>query len=134
MSNRTRKEASSEAAWALLMEGVTAARLETHRLKILVNRSLKVVHDSEKRDHLYQVAGDIILAVPDRLQRLETVLDRTLLALAGMGEGFLSARLPFSEKQLVEEASTPAFGGGASKSSVDSVTKAYFLRKLRGQE
>lgn len=125
-----KKTASSEVAWALLMEGVTEARLEAHRLKHLVNRCEKLVQDSSHREHLYQVAGDIIVDMPSRLRALETTLDRTALALAGMGEGFLSARLPLSEKQKVEEATTPAFGGGTQHVS-RRVADAWLRRKLR---
>ena len=125
------KEASSEAAWALLMEGVTKSRLETHRLRILANRIKTLVSESSHREHIYQVAGDIIMEMPKRMTALEMVLDRTALALSGMGEDFLSARLPLSEKQLVEEATQPAFGGGVPKSSVASLSRAYMLRKLR---
>lgn len=125
------KKASSEAAWALLMEGVAMARLEAHRLTHLVNRCQKLVDQSEKREHLYQVAGDAITDMPNRLRRLETVLDRTALALAGMGEDFLSARLPLSEKQLVEETLQPGFGGSQLRNSVEKVAQQWMLRKMR---
>jgi hypothetical protein len=134
VADKPAKTASSEAAWALLMEGVTSARVETHRLKILINRCEALVKDSTHRDHLYQVAGDIIVDMPVKLQRLETVLDRTALALSGMGEDFLSARLPLHEKNLVEEATSPAaFGGNQPRSSVERVAQEYMRRKV-GQE
>jgi len=125
------KQASSQAAWALLTQGVTSARLEAHRLRHLLSRAQKLVEGSKHKDHLYQVAGDIILSVPDRLQRLETMLDRTSLALSGMGEEFLSARLPISEKQLVEDATTPAFGGGQHRHSIEWVVQAHQERQAQ---
>lgn len=127
-----KKTASSEVAWALLMEGVTEARLEAHRLKHLMNRCEMLVQDSTHREHLYEVAGDIIEDMPRRLRALETTLDRTALALAGMGEGFLSARLPLSEKQKVEEATTPAFGGGTHHVS-RRLAQEWLRQKLRQQ-
>ncbi len=132
-SDPTKKEASSEAAWALLMEGVASARLEAHRLKHLVNRCQKLVDQSDKREHLYQVAGDAIVDMPNRLRRLETILDRTALALSGMGEDFLSARLPLSEKQLVEETLQPGFGGSQLRNSIENVSREWMLRKMREQ-
>ena len=90
------RQASSEAAWALITEGVTSARLEAHRLNHLMTRGLKIVEGSKAKDHLYQVAGDILLAAPKRLQALEIDLDRTALALSKMGDSYLSARLPLS--------------------------------------
>ena len=89
MDNDRQKVASSEVAWALLMEGVTEARVELHRLKHLTSRCMKLVESSTSRDHLYQVAGDIIQDVPKRISRIENVLDRTALALSGMGDCLL---------------------------------------------
>ncbi len=131
-SDPTKKEASSEAAWALLMEGVASARLEAHRLKHLISRCQKLVDQSDHREHLYQVAGDAIVDMPNRLRRLETILDRTALALSGMGEDFLSARLPLSEKQLVEETLQPGFGGSQLRNSVDNVARQWMLRQMQG--
>lgn len=132
MDNDRQKEASSEVAWALLMEGITEARVELHRLKHLTTRCMKLVESSARRDHLYQVAGDIIQDVPKRISRIENVLDRTALALSGMGDKFLSARLPLSDKLKVEEATLPAFGGSLQRSS-KRVARIYLQRKLRGK-
>lgn len=111
------KTASSQAAWALITEGVTQARLEAHRLRHLINRAQDLVEHSDQKEHLYQVAGDMIVDAPSRMAALEEVLDRTALVLSRMGETFLEARLPFSQKQLVDEALSPAFGGGMNRSS-----------------
>lgn len=111
----THKQSSSAAAWALITEGVVAARIEAHRLKHLVNRAMKLVEQSDHAEHLHQIAGDLILAAPRRLEKLELDLDRTSLALAKMGESFLEARLPLHDKTQVEEAVKPAFGGGGHR-------------------
>jgi len=111
------KTATSQASWALLTEGVTRARVDAHRLRHLIARAEKLVEGSEEKEHLYQVAGDIIQAVPQRLQSLERALDRTSLALSKMGESFLEARLPLSDKTMVDEAVEAAFGGGGTKHS-----------------
>lgn len=115
------------------MEGVASARLEAHRLKHLINRSQRLVEESDHREHLYQVAGDIIVDLPARLRRLEVALDRTALALSGMGEDFLSARLPLSEKQLVEEATQPGFGGHQLRHSAQAVARRWMLRRMHGK-
>jgi len=127
------KKASSEAAWALITEGVTSARVEAHRLKHLVNRSLKLVDASEYREHLYQLAGDIISAAPARLLQLEQDLDRTALALSKMGETYLSARLPLGDKTEVEEAVDYAgFVSPGQRRSVDRVASRWKRRMVRG--
>lgn len=125
------KQSSSEAAWALLTEGVTSARLEIHRLKHLVRRAEQLVAKSAQREHLYQVAGDIIVALPKRIQTAERVLDRTALALSVMGQEFLKARLPLSDKQQVEEAVESAFGGTKEVYSSKRVAQRYFHDKAR---
>ena len=125
------KRSSSQVAWALLTEGVTSARLEAHRLRHLVARAQKLVDASEFKDHLYQVAGDIIMHLPDRLNRLEGDLDRTSLALSRMGQTFLEARMPLSDKQLVEEAVSPAFGGGSRRGFRVKKLADAWLRKAQ---
>jgi hypothetical protein len=96
----------------------------------MVNRCLKLVEASEEKDHLYQVAGDIIVSLPNRLEKLQVVLDRTSLALSKMGEDFLEARLPISEKNLVDEAMSPAFGGGSkNRTSMEIRIADRWLRK-----
>ena len=125
------KTASSQAAWALLNEGVSQARLDAHRIQHLMSRCLKLVEASEAKDHIYQVAGDIIVGLPKRLDHLEMILDRTSLALAKMGETFLEARLPISEKTLVDEAITSAFGGSGKKGSLEYRVSQRYLKKIR---
>ena len=126
------KTASSQAAWALLTEGVASARVEAHRLKHLVNRATKLVEESSHKEHIHQMAGDILQAVPRRLERLEIDLDRTSLALAKMGEKFLEARLPLKDKTEVDEAVTPAFGGGGVRfaAAVDRVSIRFLVAQL----
>ena len=115
-----KKTASSQAAWALLTEGVTRSRLEVHRIQLLVQRVMSLVDESEKKEHIYQVAGDAIEGMPQRLQALEVALDRTSLALSKMGQEFFESRLPLSEKNLVDEAIESAFGASQPKHSVSA--------------
>ena len=99
-----KKEAtSSYASWALLSEGVSSARVEAYRLRHLVNRALSLIEDSSAKDHLYQVVGDIIIGVPQRLDRIEQTLDRTSYALSKMGESHLKQRLPIHDREMVDE-------------------------------
>lgn len=85
-----------------------------------MERALKLVEASEEREHLHAVAGDIIHAMPKRLDRLEVDLDRTALALSRMGKEFLEARLSLSDKMMVEEAVQSAFGGGQVRQSIEA--------------
>ena len=98
------RQSSSEAAWSVLTSNVSEARVEAHRLRHLVNRGLKTIEKSEEKDHIYQMAGDLIGSIPDRLDNLERLLDKTTYALALMGEDFFASRLPLSDKNEVNEA------------------------------
>jgi len=120
------KEASSQAAWALLMEGVAQARVDGHRIQQMIERAMKLISQSEHEEHLYQVAGDIIEGLPRKLDRMLINLDRTSFALAKMGEDFLSSRLPLEDKTRVEEAVDPVFGRVR-----DKMTRKIALRYLR---
>ena len=127
----TEKTASSQAAWALLMEGVTRSRLESHRIQLLVDRAMLIIGESDQEEHIHQVGGDIIQALPKRLDALNLALDRTSLALSKMGEDFLDSRLPLSDKTLVDEAISAAFGSAKPKHSmVDRVAVRYLQGDL----
>lgn len=102
------RTASSQVSWALLTEGVAAARVDLHRVKLLVERAARLVEDSEAREHLYQVAGDLITGLPQRIADAEVSLDRTSYALALMGEDFLRGRLPLGARNRVDEAEATA--------------------------
>ena len=128
------KTASSQVAWALLTEGVTLARVESHRLRHLINRATQLVEKSKFEDHIYQVAGDIIEGLPRRLTALEVALDRTALALSKMGDEFLDSRLPLGDKMMVDEAVEAAFGKSRPFRSIEARIVARYLKERLGEE
>jgi hypothetical protein len=101
-----RKSASTGVplAWSLLTEGATNASLEAHRLRQMVNRALVLVETSEKRDHLYEVAGDLLTDFPRHLQHLERHLDRLNYALASVGTKQYRDRIPLVDRYKVDYA------------------------------
>lgn len=103
-----KRKATSQAAWSLLMKGVTEARIEAHRLRHVLSRALTLVESSEHKEHLYQMAGDIIEAAPQRLDALESGLDATSYALSKVGQEFLKNRMSLSDRVIIDEATTPA--------------------------
>ena len=125
------KKSTSQASWALITEGVTNARIEAHRLKHLMSRAQKLVEKSPARDHLYEVAGDIILSAPDRLAALERSLDRTAYALSYMGQDFLRGRIPFTDRQIVEDVQMET---GQFKNSARRVTARYLDKRKHNEE
>lgn len=63
-----------------IQEELSDARLRCDELKNYVVKALDLVHASNRRDHLYAVAGDIISAVPETLLKLERALEATAMA------------------------------------------------------
>jgi hypothetical protein len=122
------KNAASEAAWAILTQGVTSSRIEAHKLKNYFQRVQTLVDSSEKKDHLYQVAGDLLKAFPEVLERLSNQLDKTSYALSMMGQDFLAQQLPFEDKNEVLNAVavTKPFGGSIPKNS--SIVTKFLMR------
>jgi hypothetical protein len=98
------KTSTSEATWALLVEGVSAARLQAHRLQHLTDRAQAIIEASDECEHIYEVAGDIIQGAPDRLRDLTRVLDRLGYALAKIGEDNLREHLSADDRFLVDSA------------------------------
>lgn len=126
------RTAGSQAGYALITGGVNAARVEAHRLHQLVNKVLSLVDQSEQREHLYQVAGDLIIAIPHRLEQLESQLDETSYALTVMGQDHLKDRLPLSRRNLVEETveGAAAFGTQMLRQSARRVADQYLARQI----
>ena len=101
---RSPRQASSQVSWSLLTEGVTQARVDAHRLRLMMDRVMALVESSSEKDHLWQVGGDLIQGFPERLSELERALDRTSYALVVMGEDFLRGRIPMDDRYVVDEA------------------------------
>ena len=107
------------------MEGVTQARVEAHRLRLMVDRALALVETSPARDHLWQVGGDLILGLPERMSDLERSLDRTSYALVVMGEDFLRGRIPIDDRYVVDEATkTHPYSGPRMKEDAQATRVA----------
>lgn len=128
------KQSSSEAAWSLLSGAVSDARVEAHRLRHLVNRGLKIVDglDKAQKESVYQLAGDLVDAVPSRLTKLENLLNKTSYALTMMGEDFFSSRLSLEDKTEVKEAvehSSHPFSRAIRESTPASRVAARYLRR-----
>lgn len=121
----------TQVAWALLSEGVSSARLRVHELRHLIQRGQKIVDSSPEKDHIYQVAGDLIMAAPNKIEALETDLDRLSYALSVLGTNHLRERLPMSDRAMVDQATHRArpFTTPSLERSTSRVAYRYLLRK-----
>lgn len=101
------RKASSQVTWALLVEGVSSARLHSHSLQHMLTRIFKVydhLSDVDKED-VSAAVGDLLTAFPEKLSLLITDLDRTSYALSLMGQTFLEPRLSLKDRDMVQDAS-----------------------------
>jgi hypothetical protein len=93
---------------------------------------MALIETSEAKDHLWQVGGDIIQGLPQRLSELERALDRTNYALVVMGEEFLRGRIGIDDRTEVDEAiKTHPYAGVRQKQ--DSLAARVAARHLRAQ-
>lgn len=63
-----------------IQEELSDARLRCDELKRLMARAFEIINSSQKKDHIYAVAGDIIKAIPEALLALERALEATAMA------------------------------------------------------
>jgi len=63
-----------------IQEELSDARLRCNELKNYIVKVFDLVNASEKKDHFYAVAGDLIESIPSTLLKLEKSLDATALA------------------------------------------------------
>jgi hypothetical protein len=120
----------SQVIWALLAEGLGSARLEAHRLRHLATRALKLIEASPEKDHLYQVAGDIIQIAPKRIEDLERHLDRLSYVLSQMGKEHLRERLSLDDRALIDDSlhKTVAFPAAVTGARAERVAFRYLER------
>lgn len=126
------RTAGSQAGWALISGGVNNSRVEVHRLRQLVQKVLDLVESSPEKEHLYQVAGDMIIAIPTRIEALEKRLDGLGYALSIMGKEHLRDRLPLSDRSLIETTveGSPAFKTPMLHQSEKRVAQKYLARRV----
>lgn len=63
-----------------VQEELSDARLRCDELKRTISKALDLINSSEKKDHFYAVAGDLIYSAPIAVLKLEKALDATALA------------------------------------------------------
>ena len=126
------RNAGSQAGWALISGGVNAARVEAHRIHQMLNKVLELVESSPEKEHLYRAAGDLIVDIPRRLEKLEGKLDETGYALSIMGKSHLKDRLPVSSRNLVDETveGAKAFGVPMRRDSAHRVLERHVARRV----
>lgn len=63
-----------------LMEELTDARMRCDQLKRMIDQAMRIVSQSSERDHIHEVAGDLLQAIPETLFKMDKALDATALA------------------------------------------------------
>ena len=63
-----------------VQEEISDARLRCDELKNYIAHVMELIEDSDKKDHFYAVAGDMIQAIPQTVMLLEKALQASALA------------------------------------------------------
>ena len=63
-----------------VQEEISDARLRCDELKNYIAHVMGLIEDSDKKDHFYAVAGDMIQAIPQTVMLLEKALQASALA------------------------------------------------------
>lgn len=86
-----------------LMEELGDARLNCLKLKKLIADASKLVENSTHRDHFFEVAGHLIVGIPQTIFKLEKALEATALAASRLDyEEIKQALLPEKAEELEE--------------------------------
>ena len=64
-----------------VQEELSDARLRCDELKNMIMTAITFVNASGKRDHIYSVAGDLMISLPETLMKLDKALDAAALAM-----------------------------------------------------
>lgn len=86
-----------------LVEELSDARLRCDQLKRYVAEAVKLVNASEKRDHFFEVAGNLLYGIPDALFKLDKALDATALAVSRLDYEELKQQLKPEKADELEQ-------------------------------
>ncbi len=90
-------------ALVYLQEELTDARMRCDQLKRYIAEAVKLVNKSDKRDHFYEVAGNLLSGIPTALFKLDKALDATALAASRMDYEELKGNLKPEKVTELEE-------------------------------
>jgi len=128
MSKERKKLANAEAA--IFLKEISSAKVEAQMLRNYLVRAKKLVDKSKEKEHLYEVAGDLILEIPEAIERLEHSLDMILYMTTVSTKKILSPKITLEEKQSLER----SFVDTQFEQSVNNLSKKVASRYLRKNE
>lgn len=126
-----------------LMEELTDARMRCDQLKRYVAQAVKLINDSEKKDHFFEVAGNLLYGIPETLFKLDKALDATALAATRLDYEELKQQLkPEKAEQLeqvlndvrirhIERRSEPSLQGKTAMRTFKAAAKGRISSALR---
>jgi hypothetical protein len=85
------------------MEELTDARMRCDQLKRYVAQAVKMINNSEKRDHFFEVAGNLLYGIPEALFKLDKALDATALAASRLDYEELKQQLKPEKAEELEQ-------------------------------
>jgi hypothetical protein len=90
--------------WTTLMQAISTARIEAHRLRKMFDEVATAARDNKEfAEEVYGEIGDTLSALPERLRAVEAPLDRASFVLIHEMESMLRAGLPLSDLTMLDE-------------------------------
>ncbi len=90
--------------WTTLMQAISTARIEAHRLRKMFDEVATAARDNkELAEEVYGEIGDTLSALPERIRAMEAPLDRASFVLIHDMESMLRAGLPLSDLTMLDE-------------------------------
>lgn len=109
---------------AAVMASTSEARVELHRLSQKLHKALRMVDESERRDHLYKMAGDLIESIPGDLDKLSSLINKANLALSSLNVEF-DSDLSMDDRSFVEDS--------MDSDKVARILTARYVKKIVGR-
>lgn len=90
--------------WTALMQAISTARVEAHRLRKMFDEVATAARDNKDlAEEVYGEIGDTLSALPERIRAVEAPLDRASFILIHNMESMLRAGLPISDLTMLDE-------------------------------
>lgn len=86
-----------------LIEELSDARMRCDQLKRYVAQAVKLINESEKKDHFFEVAGNLLYGIPETLFKLDKALNATALAATRIDYDELKQQLKPEKSEELEQ-------------------------------
>lgn len=116
MSSRE-KYSSHDANLLMLSKELSDTKIKVDKLKRIINHAYALVQKSKEKEHLYEVAGDIIVSAPNLIDQIDRSTSKLLYNVSDIIKDKYSNSLSSDDKFSLEES--------RSRRMANDITKLY---------